>query len=63
VNFNPVDNYDIVEMDKKIPTMLLKDRLSYVFTTTGDYKFGAYYRNMKADPSIQTISVRVNASK
>jgi len=63
VNFNPVDNYDIVEMDKKIPTMLLKDRLSYVFTTTGDYKFGAYYRNMKADPSIQTIRVRVNASK
>ncbi|MCX9082004.1 MAG: hypothetical protein OIN83_07385 [Candidatus Methanoperedens sp.] len=63
VNFNPIDNYDIVEMDKKIPTMLLKDRISYVFTTTGDYKFGAYYRNMKVDPSIQTISVRVNASK
>jgi len=63
VNFNPVDNYDIVEMDQKIPKMLLKDRLSYTFNTTGDYKFGAYYRNMKVDPSIQTVSVRVNASK
>jgi len=63
VNFNPDDNYDIVEMDEKIPKMVLKNRLSYIFNTTGDYKFGAYYRNMKGDPSTQTVSVRVNASK
>jgi hypothetical protein len=63
VNYNPLDDYDIVEMDQKIPKMVLKSRLSYTFNTTGDYKFGAYYRNMKVDPDIQTISVRVNASK
>ncbi len=63
VNFNPDDNYDIVEMDEKIPTIVLRSRASYIFNTTGDYKFGAYYRNMKGDPSTQTVSVRVNASK
>ncbi len=63
VNFNPEGDYDIIEMDKKIPTIVLRNRVSYIFNTTGDYKFGAYYRNMKGDPSTQTISVRVNASK
>lgn len=62
VNYNLDDNYDIVEMDKKIPTMLLKSRVSYIFNTTGEYKFGAYYRKLRGDPSIQTISVRVNAT-
>jgi plastocyanin len=63
VNYNPLDDYDIVEMDEKIPKMVLRNRLSYIFNTTGDYKFGAYYSKMRGDPSIQTISVRVNASK
>lgn len=63
VNYNTLDDYDIVEMDQKIPKMVLKNRLSYIFNTTGDYKFGAYYRNMKVDPDTQTVSVRVNASK
>lgn len=63
MNFNPDDDYDIKEMDKKIDTIVLRSRASYIFNKTGDYKFGAYYRNMKGEPSIQTISVRVNASK
>ena len=62
VNYNPDENYEIVEMDKKIPTKILKSRISHVFNTTGDYRFGAYYRNMRGKPSIQTITVRINAS-
>lgn len=63
INYNPDDNYDIIEMDQKLPTIVLRDSASYLFNTTGDYKFGAYYRNMAKDPSTLTISVRVNASK
>jgi hypothetical protein len=63
VNYNPDENYNIVDMDKKLPTLLLKSRISYIFNTTGEYKFGAYYSKMRGDPSIQTISVRVNASQ
>lgn len=63
MNYNPDDDYDIKEINGKIDTLVLKSRISHVFNTTGEYRFGAYYRNMKAEPSIQTISVRVNASK
>jgi hypothetical protein len=63
INYNPDDNYDIIEMTEKIPTIVLRDSASYIFNTTGDYKFGAYYKNMAKDPSTMTISVRVNASK
>ena len=63
INYNALEDYDIVEMDEKIPKMVLKSRLSYIFNTTGDYKFGAYYNKMRADPSTMTINVRVNASK
>lgn len=63
INYNALEDYDIVEMDEKIPKMVLKSRLSYIFNTTGDYKFGAYYNKMRGDPSTMTISVRVNASK
>lgn len=63
INYSPDDNYDIVEMEEKIPTIVLRDSASYIFNTTGDYKFGAYYKNMAKDPSTMTISVRVNASK
>lgn len=62
VNYSPDENYDIVEMDQKMPTKVLKSRISHIFNTTGDYKFGIYYRNMRGDPSIQTITVRINAS-
>lgn len=63
MNFNPNDDYDIKEMNEKIAPLVLRNRISYIFNKTGEYKFGAYYRNMKIEPSIQTISVRVNASK
>lgn len=63
INYNLYDNYDIVEMEEKIPTIVLRDSASYIFNTTGDYKFGAYYKKLANDPSTMTISVRVNASK
>lgn len=64
------DNYDddipytIAEMDKKIANITLKGggKVTHVFNTTGDYSFGLYYSGMKGSPSIQNISVRVNAS-
>lgn len=63
VNYNPDDDYDIKEMNNKTDTIVLRSRASYIFNKTGTYKFGAYYRNMRSDPSIQTIIVKVNASK
>lgn len=56
-------DYTIVEMDKKIPEMALRARNSYIFNTTGDYRFGLYFKPMRGEPRIQTISVRINASK
>ncbi len=58
--------YNITEFDGKIPTLVLPEakRVDYTFNVTGDYKFGLYYRNMNGkQPSVQTIKVRVNASK
>jgi len=56
-------DYKLVEMDKKIPEIVLRARNSYIFNTTGDYRIGLYFNPMRGEPRIQTISVRVNASK
>jgi len=57
-------SYTIAEMDKKIGNITLPadGKTNYIFNTTGDYRFGLYYNLMKGAPSIQTISVRINAS-
>ena len=57
--------YTIVEMNKKIANLTLLDsgRLKYTFNTTGNYSFGLYYTFIRTAPSIQTISVRINASQ
>lgn len=61
---NKMDSdYTIVEMDKKIPDMVLRARNSYIFNTTGEYRLGLYFKPMRGEPAIQTINVRVNASK
>jgi len=57
-----LSDYTIVEMDKKIPEMVLRARNTYIFNTTGEYRFGLYFKPMRGEPKIQTISVRVNAS-
>jgi len=56
-------DYTIVEMDKKIPEIVLRARNSYIFNTTGQYRFGLYFKPMRGEPRIQTINVRVNASQ
>ncbi|MFZ3382834.1 MAG: hypothetical protein WA144_02800 [Candidatus Methanoperedens sp.] len=61
VNKMDID-YTIVEMDKKIPEMVLRARNTYIFNTTGEYRFGLYFKPMRGEPKIQTITVRVNAS-
>jgi plastocyanin len=56
--------YTIVETDKKIANITLRGagKAEYIFNTTGNYSFGLYYNLMRTAPSIQTISVRINAS-
>jgi len=56
-------DYTLVEMDKKIPEIVLRARNSYIFNTTGEYRMGLYFKPMRGEPRIQTISVRVNASQ
>ena len=62
--YNKMDfDYTIVEMDKKIPEIVLRARNNYIFNTTGEYRFGLYFKPMRGEPKIQTISVKVNASR
>ncbi len=56
--------YTIVEVNGQIGNItvgLLKDA-TFIFNTTGDYKFGLYYVPMRGEPSYQTIKVRVNTT-
>lgn len=56
---NKMDSdYTLVEMDKKIPDMVLRARNSYIFNTTGDYRIGLYFKPMRGEPKILTINVR-----
>jgi plastocyanin len=56
---NKMDSdYTLVEMDKKIPDMVLRARNSYIFNTTGSYKIGLYFKPMRGEPQILTINVR-----
>jgi len=57
-----MDDYTLVEMDKKIPDMVLRSRLSYIFNTTGNYRIGLYFKPMRGEPRILTINVRHNES-
>jgi PBP1b-binding outer membrane lipoprotein LpoB len=56
---NKMDSdYTLVEMDKKIPDMVLRVRNSYIFNTTGNYRIGLYFKPMHGEPAILTINVR-----
>jgi len=52
-----LDDYTLVEMDKKLPDMVLRARNSYIFNTTGNYRIGLYFRPMRGDPRILTVNV------
>ncbi|MCX9025248.1 MAG: hypothetical protein OIN85_04040 [Candidatus Methanoperedens sp.] len=56
--------YTIAEKDRKIANITLRGLgyTDYIFNTTGNYSFGLYYNLMRTAPSIETISVRINAS-
>lgn len=53
-----IDDYTLVEMDKKIPDLVLRARNSYIFNTTGDYRIELYFKPMRGEPKILTINVR-----
>ena len=56
---NKMDSdYTLVEMDKKIPDMVLRARNSYIFNTTGNYRIGLYFKPMRGEPTILTINVK-----
>jgi hypothetical protein len=56
---NKMDSdYTLVEMDKKIPDMVLRARNSYIFNTTGNYRIGLYFKPMRGDPAILTLNVK-----
>jgi plastocyanin len=57
--------YTIAEKDKKIANITLRglEKAEYTFNTTGNYSFGLYYNFMRSAPSMENISVRVNASQ
>lgn len=59
------DTFTLVEMDQKIANISVRPggRATYIFNTTGTYKFGLYYNRMRGGPNIQTITVKVNASQ
>jgi plastocyanin len=59
------DAFTLVEMNQKMANITVRPggRTTYIFNTTGTYKFGLFYNRMRGDPKIQTIAVKVNASQ
>lgn len=57
--------YTIVDMNKKMANITIRalGKARHLFNTTGNYRLGLYYTFMRTAPSIQNISVRVNASR
>jgi hypothetical protein len=51
--------YTLVELNGKIGNITLPEakKASYVFNTTGEYKFALMFPKLRGDPSIQTVSV------
>ncbi len=56
------DTFTLVEMNQKMANITVRGggRTTYIFNTTGTYKFGLFYNGMRGDPKIQTIAVKVN---
>jgi plastocyanin len=53
-----LDDYTLVEMDNKIPDIVLRARNNYTFSTTGNYRIALKYRNMRVEPKILTVNVK-----
>jgi plastocyanin len=53
-----LEDYTLVEKDKKIPDMVLRARNNYTFFTTGEYRIELRFRNMHFEPHVLTIKVK-----
>lgn len=62
-NYDTEERYTLVEVNGKIGNMTLSDRVTYVFNTTGSYRFLLQYYQMREPYSYQDITVKVNTSQ
>lgn len=54
--------YTLIETGGKVANITVKDKLTFVFNTTGDYRFQLYYTNVRTPYSYQEIIVKVNTT-
>ncbi|SNQ58989.1 hypothetical protein [Candidatus Methanoperedens nitratireducens] len=54
--------YTLIETGGKVANITVKDKVTFVFNTTGDYRFQLYYTNVRTPYSYQEIIVKVNTT-
>ncbi len=57
------DTFTIADMDGKLPNITVSSKATRFFNTTGTYRFALYYPKMRTGPNLQTITVKLNATK
>ncbi|MDO8727813.1 MAG: hypothetical protein Q7J35_17285 [Candidatus Methanoperedens sp.] len=62
-NYDKDMKYTIAERNGQIPNMTFVSREYYYFKTTGTYTFKLLYQNMRVEPPVQTIAVKLNTSQ
>jgi len=62
-NYDKDMKYTIAETNGQIPNMTFASREYYYFKTTGTYTFKLLYQNMRVEPPVQTIAVKLNTSQ
>ncbi len=54
--------YTLIETGGKVANITVNDKVTFVFNTTGDYRFQLYYTNVRTPYSYQEIIVKANVS-
>ncbi len=54
--------YTLIETGGKVANITVKDKTTFVFNTTGDYRLQLYYTNVRTPYSYQEIIVKVNTT-
>jgi cell division septation protein DedD len=54
--------YTLIETSGKVANITVSDKVTFVFNTTGDYRFQLYYTNVRTPYSYQEIIVKVNTT-
>jgi hypothetical protein len=54
--------YTLVETNGKVANITVQDKTTFVFNTTGDYKFQLYYKNVRPPYNYQDVIVKVNTT-